>query len=78
MGLLTRKNARPQDDFGPMPIEAEWNDRALRLVDTRGVILRNAEAELHAAVADLRAYSTPERERRVAEAIRALEEIKNG
>jgi hypothetical protein len=44
----------------------------MRLVDTRGVVVREAEAELNAALAEVRSYATPEREQRVAEATRAL------
>ena len=56
--------------------EQELRDRALRLVDTRGVVVREAEAELQAAIAELRSYPTPASEQRVAEATRVLEEAR--
>ena len=56
--------------------EQELRDRALRLVDTRGVVVGEAEAELQAAIAELRSYPTPESEHRVAEATRALDEAR--
>jgi hypothetical protein len=56
--------------------EQELRDRALRLVDTRGVVVREAEAELQAAIAELRSYPTPASEQRVAEATRALDEAR--
>jgi hypothetical protein len=68
MGLMSRKKARKQEAAAQQSVEEALHERALRLVDTRGVMLRAAEAELQAAVAALRAYATPERERRVAEA----------
>jgi hypothetical protein len=51
--------------------------RAVRIVDTRGVVMRAAEAELRAAIAEHRAHPTPERERRVEDARRAFEEAKS-
>jgi hypothetical protein len=57
--------------------DPQLHDRALRFVDTRGVVLRAAEAELRDAIADHRAHPTPEREQRVAEARRAFEEATN-
>ena len=56
--------------------ELELRARALRLVDTRGVVVREAEAELQAALAAVRSYSTPEREERLAQAKRALDAAK--
>jgi len=56
--------------------ELELRERALRLVDTRGVVVREAEAELQAAIAELRSYPTPASEKRVAEATRALDEAR--
>ena len=56
--------------------EQELRDRALRLVDTRGVVVREAEAELQAAIAELRSYPTPASEQRVAAATRALDEAR--
>jgi hypothetical protein len=43
-------------------------------VDTRGVVLRMAEADLRQAIAEHRAQPSPEREQRVADARRAFEE----
>jgi len=57
--------------------DPQLHDRALRFVDTRGVVLRAAEAELRDAIADHRAHPTREREQRVAEARRAFEEATN-
>jgi hypothetical protein len=77
MSVIRRKNTREQEAAAQREAEAEaLHQRALRLVDTRGVVLRDAEAELQAALAAQRAYSTPEREQRLAQAIRALEEAK--
>ena len=56
--------------------ELELRERALRLVDTRGVVVREAEAELQAAIAELRSYPTPASEQRVAEATHALDEAR--
>ena len=74
MGLIRRKN----DRNGEIEEQDELvlRQRALRLVDTRGVVVREAEAELHSAIAEVRSYATPERERRVEEATRALAEAK--
>jgi hypothetical protein len=51
--------------------------RALEFVDTRGVVMRAAEAELRAAIAEHHAHPTSERARRVTEARRAFEEAKS-
>ncbi|HST66171.1 MAG TPA: hypothetical protein VLM05_13375 [Mycobacteriales bacterium] len=75
MGLIRRKRDRNEQELGA-EAEAALRERALRLVDTRGVALREAEAELHAAIAEVRTYATPERERRVEQATRALEQAK--
>jgi hypothetical protein len=75
MGLIRRKNERNEQQL-EAESEAALRERALRLVDTRGVVVREAEAELHAAIADVRTYATPERERRVEQATRALEQAK--
>jgi hypothetical protein len=75
MSFIRKKNDR-REQAEEERAEAAMRERALRLVDTRGVALRNAEAELHAALADVRMYATPEREQRVEEASRALEEAK--
>jgi hypothetical protein len=68
MGLISRKRARKRAAAAERSAEEVLHQRALDLVDTRGVLLNAAQAELQAAVAELRAYATPERERRVAEA----------
>ena len=75
MGFIKRKSAG-QGDTAQQQLEDELHERALRLVDTRGVVVREAEAALHAALAEQRSYATPERAERVAEATRALEEAK--
>ncbi|MDX6618914.1 MAG: hypothetical protein QOK36_1300 [Gaiellales bacterium] len=74
MSFIRRKNKRPGQAAEQQ--DAAMRERALRLVDTRGVVVREAEAELHAAIAELRSYATPQREQRVEEATRALEEAK--
>jgi hypothetical protein len=75
MGVIKRKKIWKQHELMQHDDE-ELLERALRFVDTRGVVMRAAEAELREAIADHRAYPTPERERRVAEARRAFEEAK--
>jgi hypothetical protein len=69
--MIRRKNVQRQQTEQEREEEA-LRERALRLVDTRGVVVREAEAELNAALAELRSYVTPEREQRVADATRAL------
>ena len=77
MGLLRRKNTKKQGAAAQLKAEEEaLHDRALRVVDTRGVTVRAAEAELQTAIGELRAYATPEREQRVADAQRALDAAK--
>ena len=74
MSFIRRKhNRKDQDDEQE---QLALRERALALVDTRGVVVNRAEAELHAALAAVRSYATPERERRVEEATRALEAAK--
>ena len=73
MGVIKRKRIWKQH------AQMQHNDeellqRALRFVDTRGVVMRETEAELRAAFAAHRAHPTPEREQRVAEARRAFEQ----
>jgi hypothetical protein len=75
MGLI-RKNKQKQALEERRKWEEAAHERAMRLVDTRGVIVNAAEAELQAALAAVRSYATPEREQRLAEATRALEEAK--
>jgi hypothetical protein len=76
MGLIRRQSKQQRELEAQRKREEEQHQRALRLVDTRGVIVRAAEAELQAAIAAVRAYATPEREARLAEATRALDEAK--
>ena len=76
MGLIRRQNRQKQELEEQRKLEEAMHERAMRLVDTRGVIVNAAEAELQAALAAVRAYATPERERRLAEATRALDEAK--
>lgn len=76
MSFIKRKSAEKAEAAQLRQLEDELHERALRLVDTRGVVVREAEAALHAALADQRSYATPERAARVAEATRALEEAK--
>jgi hypothetical protein len=53
--------------------DPELLQRAVRFVDTRGVVMRSAEADLRAAIAAHRVHPTPERTQRVEEARRAFE-----
>jgi septal ring factor EnvC (AmiA/AmiB activator) len=76
MGLIRRHTRRKQELEERRKLEEAMHQRAMRLVDTRGVVVRAAEAELQAAIAEVRAYATPEREQRLAEATRALEEAR--
>jgi hypothetical protein len=73
---LMRRNRQKQELEEQRKLEEAMHQRAMRLVDTRGVVVRAAEAELQTAIADVRAYATPEREERLAEATRALEQAK--
>ena len=76
MGVIKRKRIW-KEHAGMAQNDEELLERALRFVDTRGVVMRAAEADLRAAIAEHRAHPTPERERRVEEARRAFEEAKN-
>ncbi len=76
MGLIRRTGKSKAELEEQRRLEEAAHERAMRLVDTRGVVVRAAEAELQAALADVRAYATPEREARLAEATRALDEAK--
>jgi hypothetical protein len=73
MSLIRRKKANEADASEQARLADELHQRALRLVDTRGVVVRAAEAELQAALAAQRVQSTPERDERVAQATRALD-----
>jgi hypothetical protein len=73
MGVIKRKKIWKQHAL-MQHNDRELHDRALRFVDTRGVIMRSAEAELRDAIAAHRLLPTPETEQRVAEARRAFEE----
>jgi hypothetical protein len=75
MGVIKRKRIW-REHAQMQQHDEELLQRALRFVDTRGVVMRAAEAELRAAIAAHRAHPTPERERRVEEARRAFEEAK--
>lgn len=75
MGVIKRKRIWKQHAQMQNKDE-QLLERALRFVDTRGVVMRETEAELRRAIAEHRAHPTPERERRVAEARRAFEEAK--
>ena len=72
MGVIKRKRIWKQHALMQHNDE-QLLERALRFVDTRGVVMRETEAELRAAIAAHRAHPTPEREQRVAEARRAFE-----
>ena len=72
MGVIKRKRIWKQHALMQHNDE-ELLQRALRFVDTRGVVMRETEAELRAAIAAHRARPTPEHEQRVAEARRAFE-----
>jgi hypothetical protein len=75
--MIRRKKGREQTAAEAQEQqEMELRARALRLVDTRGVVVREAEAELRAALAAVRSYSTPEREERLERAKTALEAAK--
>jgi hypothetical protein len=76
MALIRRNSKQKEELEEQRKLEEEMHQRAMRLVDTRGVVVRAAEAELQAAIAEVRAYATPEREERLAEATRALDEAK--
>jgi hypothetical protein len=76
VGLFGRKKAQRREAEEREQLEAASRERALRLVDTRGVVVRRAEAELQAAMADVRLYATPERQRRLEEAKRAVAEAR--
>jgi hypothetical protein len=73
MGVIKRKKIWKQHALMQHD-DAELFDRALRFVDTQGVVMRAAEAELREAIAAHRLLPTPESERRVNEARRAFEE----
>jgi hypothetical protein len=72
MGVIKRKKIWKQHALMQHGDE-QLLDRALRFVDTRGVVIRDAEAELRTAIAAHHAHPSPEREQRVAEARRAFE-----
>jgi hypothetical protein len=76
MGVIKRKRIW-KEHAGMANTDEELLERALRFVDTRGVVIRTAEADLRAAIADHRAHPSPEREQRVEEARRAFEEAKS-
>jgi hypothetical protein len=73
MGVIKRKKIWKQHAL-MQHNDPALHDRALRFVDTRGVIMRAAEAELRDAIAAHRVLPTAETEQRVSEARRAFEE----
>jgi hypothetical protein len=73
MGVLKRKKIWKQHGLMQHD-DPVLHDRALRFVDTRGVVMRAAEADLREAIADHRLHPSPESEQRIAEARRAFEE----
>jgi hypothetical protein len=73
MGVIKRKKIWKQHGL-MQHNDPVLHDRALRFVDTRGVVLRAAEAELREAIAAHRLLPTPEAEQRVTEARRAFED----
>jgi predicted hydrolase (HD superfamily) len=75
MGVIKRKKIWKQHALMQHDDE-QLLERALRVVDTRGVVMREAEAELRRAIAAHRAHPTPEREQRLEHARRAFEEAK--
>ena len=75
MGVIKRKKIWKQHALMQHDDE-QLLERALRFVDTRGVVIREAEAELRRAIAEHHAHPTPERERRVEEARRSFEDAK--
>jgi hypothetical protein len=76
MGVIKRKKIW-KEHAGMAQKDPELLERAMRVVDTRGVVMRAAEADLRAAIAEHRAHPTPDRERRVEEARRTFEEAKS-
>ena len=66
-----------KEHAGMQQKDPELLQRAVRFVDTRGVVMRAAEADLRTAIAAHRTQPTPERERRVEEARRAFEEARS-
>lgn len=75
MGVLKRKRIWKQHALMQHDDE-ELLERAVRFVQTRGVVMREAEAELRTAIAEYHAHPTPERKRRVEDARRQFEEAK--
>jgi hypothetical protein len=76
MGVIKRKRIW-KEHAGMQQKDEQLLQRAVRVVDTRGVVMRAAEAELRAAIAEHRAHPTPERQQRVEEARRAFEQAKS-
>jgi hypothetical protein len=72
MGVIKRKRIW-KEHAGMQQTDEALLQRALRFVDTRGVVMRSAEADLRAAIARHRAHPTPDRQRRVEDARRAFE-----
>jgi hypothetical protein len=75
MGVIKRKRIW-KEHAGMQQTDEALLQRALRFVDTRGVVMRTAEADLRAAIARHRVRPTAEHERRVEDARRAFEQAK--
>lgn len=76
MGRIKRKKIW-KEHAGMQQTDEKLLERAVRFVDTRGVVMRTAEADLRAAIARHHAHPTAERERRVGEARLAFERAKS-
>jgi hypothetical protein len=76
MGVIKSKRIW-KEHAGMQQTDEALLQRALRFVDTRGVVMRSAEADLRAAIARHRAYPTPDGEKRVEEARRAFEQARS-
>ena len=72
MGVIKRKRIWKEHE-GMQQKDPALLERAVRFVDTRGVVMRSAEADLRAAIAAHRVHPTAERAQRVEEARRAFE-----
>jgi hypothetical protein len=76
MGVMKDKRIW-KEHAGMQQTDEKLLQRALRFVDTRGVVMRSAEADLRAAIARHHAYPTPDGEKRVEEARRAFEQARS-
>lgn len=75
MGVIKRKRIW-KEHVGMQQTDEKLLERALRFVDTRGVVMRTAEADLRAAISRHHAHPTADRERCVEEARLAFEKAK--